>query len=62
MDITYEFDVAPHLRRARQFRAQRNRRYRKLHEHDGRAAILRAMVVGSLLFWALVAYGVYKLV
>jgi hypothetical protein len=62
MDITYEFDVAPHLRRGRQFRAQRNRRYRELHEHDGRAAIFGGVLVSLLLIWALMAYGAYRLI
>jgi hypothetical protein len=61
MSLTYEFDVAPHLRRVRQLRAQRYRRYRELHKYDSRTAILRAVVLGLFLFWALAAYGIYKL-
>jgi hypothetical protein len=56
--LTYQFDIAPHLRRALVFRARRTRRWNHLHRHDGRAACWRIMILGCLAFWGAVAYGI----
>jgi hypothetical protein len=56
--ITYAHDVAPHLARGQEFRALRNSRWRALHEHDGRAQVWYIALVGLILFWGLVAYGI----
>jgi hypothetical protein len=57
--ITYEFDIAPHLRRALGFRARRIERWRRLHRHDGRAIFWRIALPACFLFWGLVGYGLY---
>lgn len=61
MTITYEFDVAPHLRRALWFRARRIKRWNQLHKHDGRAAFWRIALPACLLFWGLVGFGLYAI-
>lgn len=61
MAITYEFDVAPHLFRARMYRCKRKERYAQLHAHDGRGVFWRITIPSLLLFWALVAYGISSL-
>lgn len=59
--LSYQFDIAPHLRRGSIFRARRIRRLNHLHRHDGRATAWRAMIMGCVAFWAAVGYGVYAL-
>jgi hypothetical protein len=59
--ITYAHDVAPHLARALELRALRNSRWLALHEHDGRAKVWHFALVGLILFWGLVAYGISSL-
>ena len=61
MAITYEFDVAPHLSRARVFRWMRKERYAQIHAHDGSGLFWRTLVPALLLFWSLVGYGIYSL-
>jgi hypothetical protein len=59
MAITYEFDVAPHLRRGLRYRRMREERLYELHKHDGRAAFWQITLAGLFLFWGAVAYGIY---
>jgi hypothetical protein len=58
MTISHECDVAPHLRRALDFRARRIKRWNRLHKHDGRATFWRIALPACLLFWGLVGYGI----
>ena len=62
MTMTYEFDIAPHLYRARALRARRLNRWQRLHKHDGRAFAWRIAVSGVVIFWASVGFGIYALV
>ncbi len=59
MTITYEFDVRPHLKRGMRYRQLRQRWY-VLHRHDGRGTFWRLAVPGVLVFWGLIAYGIYS--
>jgi hypothetical protein len=60
-NLTYEFDVAPHLRRALAIRAQRNERWYRLHQHDGRSVFWLAAIPGCIMFWALAVYCIQAL-
>jgi hypothetical protein len=57
MAITYEFDVRPHLQRAKTYRMLRQYRWRELHKHDGRALAWTIILPALLLFWGLVIYA-----
>jgi hypothetical protein len=59
--LTYQFDIAPHLRRSLVFRARRKQRLNHLHRHDGRATAWRLMILGCAAFWTAVGYGIYVL-
>jgi hypothetical protein len=61
MAMTYEFDVAPHLYRAKALRTRRLERWHHLHKHDGRGPAWRFAIMGLLVFWAVVAGGIYLL-
>jgi hypothetical protein len=59
--ITYQSDVAPHLKRGLMYRRLRIHRWDALHEHDGRATFWWIAIPSLLLFWAAVAYGVHSI-
>lgn len=61
MAITYEFDIAPHLRRAHALRFRRLERLAYLRRHDGRAVFWQLALPACLLFWAAIACGTYAL-
>jgi hypothetical protein len=61
MNLTFNHDVAPHLRRGLQFRAKRIARS-EANERKQRAVAWRATVVIGLSFWAVMALGAYLIV
>jgi hypothetical protein len=58
--IAYEAEVGPHAKRNVMQRRLRMQRLQALHEHYGRAIFWRIIIPSLLLFWALVAYGIYS--
>jgi hypothetical protein len=61
MAISYEVDVAPHMRRAMHYRILREHRWLELHEHDGRPQFWRIAICLSWSFGGLVAHGIHAL-
>jgi hypothetical protein len=57
MDLTYQFDVAPHMLKARMYRTMRKERSRDLSS----AHFWRLAIPSLVLLWALVAYGLLSL-
>lgn len=61
MAITYEFDVAPHMRRALALRSRRLQRVFYLRRHHGRALFWQIALPACLMFWAALGYGIRTL-
>lgn len=57
MDLTYHFDVAPHMLKGSVYRKMRMHRLRDLSA----AKFWRLAIVSLAVFWGAVAYGLHSL-
>jgi len=60
MSITFDHDIAPHLRQGLKYRARRAARTR-LTNAQYRAMVWRLIILGLAAFWAAVIYGMHSL-